>query len=55
MEDKKKIVKSLGNMLDMLPDNLTEEEKNKVAEIKEVLNKIDKKLDKENESKSMDR
>ena len=55
MENKKKIVKSLENMLDMLPNNFTTEEKNKVAEIKDMLNKIDKKIDKESETKSMDR
>ena len=55
MEDKKKIVKSLEKMLDMLPDNLTKEEKDKVADIKEMLNKIDKKVDKEERKDSLER
>lgn len=40
MEDKKSIVESLENLLDMFPENLTEEEKNKVEEIREMLKKL---------------
>ena len=48
MENKKEMVKSLEAMLDMLPDNLTEEEKKKTNELREMLEKIEKQIEKEN-------
>lgn len=42
MENKEKIIKSLEKMLDMLPETLTEEEKEKVEEIRGLLKKASK-------------
>ena len=47
MDNKKEIIESLEKMLDMLPDNLTEEESKKADEIRESLEKIKKQIDKE--------
>jgi len=43
MNDENKIVKSLEKMLEMLPEELNDEEKKKVKEIKAMLEKLDKK------------
>ena len=48
MDNKKEMVKSLEAMLDMLPDSLTEEQKKKADEIREMLKKISNQIDKEN-------
>ncbi|MBP3285070.1 MAG: hypothetical protein J6M02_06180 [Clostridia bacterium] len=47
MENEKTAVKSLEAMLNMLPEDLTNEEKEKVAEIRGMLKNISKKIDRE--------
>ena len=47
MENKKEIIKSFEQILDMLPKNLTEEESQKVEKIKEHLEKIEGQIEKE--------
>lgn len=42
MSNNLEIVKSLRKMLEMLPNELTDEEKKKSEEIKEMLDKIEK-------------
>ena len=46
MKEKDPIVKGLERALELLPKDLTEEEKEKVAEIEELLKKIENKENK---------
>jgi len=50
LQDKKETVKNIEALIDILPDNVKEEEKEKVKEIKEMLLKINQKIDKESET-----
>jgi len=47
VKDKKEIVKNLDKILDMLPKNLSDDENNKVEEIKNLLRNIEHKIDSE--------
>ena len=55
MTDKDPVVKGIEKILELLPDNLTEDEKAKVEEIQELLGKIDSSSKKRGENTRDDR
>ena len=48
MENKIEMIKSLEQVINMLPDNLTEEESKKANKIMKTLEKLEKQVEKEN-------